>query len=120
MGGARVDYQLSPSLRLMGKGSGAQFDQPFGAPASNNSPAATNWTQERNNEWLGSLTQVLSNRSVNTARVGYASYGIDQESLTTWSHHWQSANGITNGGPNIRFRGFSFARNGNASIWSVA
>ena len=56
---------------------------------------------------------MLSNKAVNTARVGYASYGINQSSLTTWSHHWQAANGITNGGPNITFRGFRSNRNGN-------
>jgi hypothetical protein len=36
---------------------------------------------------------VLSNKAVNTARVGYASYGINQSSLTTWSNHWQAATG---------------------------
>jgi hypothetical protein len=50
---------------------------------------------------------------VNVARVGYASYGINQLSLTSWSHHWQAANGITNGGPNLTFRGFRSNRNGN-------
>ena len=51
-------------------GSGAVFDQPFGAPASNNSPAATNWTQERNNEFLGQFTSVLSNRALNEVSSG--------------------------------------------------
>ena len=45
MGGARVDYQLSPSMRLMGKGSAGRFFQPFGAGSSNNHPAATNNTR---------------------------------------------------------------------------
>src|SRR5688500_7419960 len=53
MGGLRVDYQLSPSLRLMGKGSAGRFFQPFGAGVSNNHPAATNNTREQNDEGLG-------------------------------------------------------------------
>src|SRR5688500_8182618 len=59
MGGLRADYQLSPSLRLMGKGSAGRFFQPFGAGQSNNHPAATNNTREENNEGLGQLTHVL-------------------------------------------------------------
>ena len=37
-----MDYQLSPSMRLMGKGSAGRFFQPFGSASSNNHPAATN------------------------------------------------------------------------------
>ena len=56
---------------------------------------------------IGQFTQVLSNRALNEFRVGYAAYGIDQESLTSWSQHWQAPNGITTDGPNITFSGFS-------------
>ena len=45
--------------------------------------------------------------------MGYASYGINQVSLTDWSNHWQAPNGITTDGPNITFRGFSTGRNNN-------
>ena len=51
---------------------------------------------------------MISNRALNELRVGYASYGINQVSLTDWSKHWQAANGITTDGPRITFRGFSF------------
>ena len=45
--------------------------------------------------------------------MGYASYGINQVALTSWSNHWQAPNGITTDGPNITFRGFSTGRNNN-------
>ena len=125
MGGGRLDYQVSPAIRLMGKGSAAQFSQPFGAPASNNSPAATNWTEERNNEWLGQLTQVMSNRALNEVKVGYAYFILDQGNLTNWSNHWQRGNGITTGSPRISFTGFNITGNQfqpryqNMRVWSV-
>jgi hypothetical protein len=107
MGGLRMDYQLSPSLRVMGKGSAGRFYQPFGAGVSNNHPAATNWTAERNHEGLGQLTQVLGSRALNEVKVGYAYFILDQANLTTWSNHWQRANGITTGSPRIQFTGFN-------------
>lgn len=111
MGGGRIDYQASPSMRLMVKGSTGRFDQPFGVPASNNSPASTNWTKERNNEWLGQFTQVLSNRALNEVKGGYAYFILDQGNLTNWSSHWQRGNGITTGSPRISFTGFNITGN---------
>jgi hypothetical protein len=125
MGGARFDYQVSPSMRLMGKGSAGRFHQPFGAPASNNHPAATNRTDERNNEGLGQLTQVLSNSALNEVKVGYSYFIVDQAGLTHWSNHWQRGNGITNGSPRIQFTGFNntpnqyLPRYQNQRVWSV-
>src|SRR5712691_422499 len=99
-------------MRLMGKVSHSGLLEPFGAGGSNH-PSATNSNEEHNTDVLGAFTQVLSNRALNEVRVGYASYGINQISLTSWSNHWQAANGITTDGPAITFRGFSFNRNAN-------
>ena len=107
MGGVRMDYQFSPSMRVMGKGSAGRFFQPFGAGSSNNHPAATNNTQERNDEALGQLTQVLGSRALNEVKVGYAYFKFANAGLTQWSNHWQRANGITNGSPRIQFVGFN-------------
>src|SRR5438132_1231409 len=96
----------------MGKVSHSVLFEPFG-PGTVNHPSATASNTEHNTDVLGSLTHVISNRSLNEVRVGFASYGLDQQSLTSWSNHWQAANGITTDGPVIRFRGFSFNRNGN-------
>jgi hypothetical protein len=112
LGGVRVDQQLSSKMRLMGKVSHSSLFEPFGAGTTNH-PSATNSNAEHNTDVLGSFTQVLSNRALNEFRAGYASYGINQVSLTSWSQHWQAPNGITTDGPAIRFKGFSFNRNGN-------
>ena len=112
LGGLRLDQQISPKVRLMGKVSHSRLFEPFG-PGTANHPSATNSNEEYNTDALGSLTHVISNRALNEVRVGYASYGLTQTSLTTWSKHWQAANGITTDGPVIRFTGFSFNRNGN-------
>src|SRR3984893_693796 len=113
LGGVRLDQELSPKMRLMGKVSHSSLLEPFGTTNLNNHPSATNTNLEHNTDVIGQFTQVLSNRALNEFRVGYASYGIDQASLTSWSHHWQAANGITTDGPAISFRGFSFNRNTN-------
>ena len=125
MGGGRMDYQISPSMRLMGKGSAGRFNQPFGAPSSNNHPAATNDTQETNNEGLGQLTNVLSSNAVNEFKVGYAYFKFANAGLTRWSNHWQRGNGITTGSPRIQFTGFNntpnqyLPRYQDQRVWSV-
>jgi hypothetical protein len=111
LGGARMDYQISSEVRLMGKGAwGRRFEA---RPRANNSPAATNTNEEHNNEGIGQLTQVLSNRAVNEVRVGYAFFNLANANLTTWSNHWQKASGINTGSPRISFTGFNVTGNSN-------
>ena len=112
LGGVRLDEQVSSKIRLMGKVSRSTLFEPFGAGNANH-PSATNSNAEHNTDVIGQITQVISNRALNEVRVGYASYGINQQSLTSWSQHWQAANGITTDGPSITFTGFSFPRNNN-------
>jgi carboxypeptidase family protein/TonB-dependent receptor-like protein len=112
LGGFRLDNQISPNVHLMGKASRSTRFEPFGSGTANH-PSATNSNGEHSTDVVGQMSQVISSRALNEFRVGYASYGIDQRSLTTWSKHWEAANGITNGGPRISFRGFTFPRNNN-------
>ena len=112
LGGIRGDYELSSNTRLMGKFNHTILSEPFG-PGNTNHPSGTNSNEEKSTDVIGQFTQVLSNRALNEFRAGYAHYGIDQISLTSWSNHWQSPNGITTDGPNITFRGFATGRNNN-------
>ena len=112
LGGVRGDQQLTQSMRLMGKVSHSTLFEPFGNGGVNH-PSGTASNEEHSTDGLGSFTHVINNRAVNEVRVGYASYGVNQKSLTKWSKHWQAANGITTDGPNITFRGFSTGRNNN-------
>src|SRR5436190_22816048 len=112
LAGVRVDHQLSANAHLMGKLGHSSLLEPFGNGAITH-PSATNSNREHSTDALGQLSQVISNRALNELRVGYASYGIDQQSLTSWSKHWQAANGITTDGPSITFTGFLFNRNNN-------
>ena len=123
--GIRVDYQLSQNTRLMGKVSGQNSFEPFGAGGTTNHPASTIDVDERNREYLGSFTQVLSNRTVNEIRGGYTHFGFANKTLVNWSNHWQKSNGITNGYPRITFTGFTINANANAprhrdqKVWQV-
>jgi hypothetical protein len=112
LGGIRLDYQLSPQTRVMGKMSRHKSWEPFGPGASNSHPAATGTTDERNEEYLGQLSQVLSNRMLNEVKVGYSHFGFRNELLTEWSKHWQAPR-VTNGHPRITLTGFSIAGNAN-------
>ncbi len=111
-GGVRLDYQLSSQTRLMGKFSRAVIFEPFG-PGGTGFSGSTGTNREYNRESLGQLTQVLSNRAVNEVKVGQAVFGLANQNLTTWSNHWQKANGITIGSPRIAFTGFAIAPNQN-------
>jgi hypothetical protein len=110
MGGGRVDYQLSPSMRLMGKVTSAERWQPFG-PGNNQHPAATGTNAETNREYLGQFTHVLSNRALNEVKVGKTRWIFRNRNLTTWQNHWQKDIGVTTGSPRITFTGFSIAGN---------
>ena len=112
LAGVRVDHELSSKTRLMGKVNHSDLFEPFG-PGTPNHPSGTNSNEEHSTDVVGEITQVISNHALNAFRAGYASYGINQLSLTSWSNHWQAPNGITTDGPNITFRGFSTGRNNN-------
>jgi hypothetical protein len=123
--GIRLDYQLSQSARLMGKVSGQNSYEPFGGGSATSHPASTIDVDEHNREYLGSFTQVLSNRTVNEIKGGYTHFGFANATLVNWSKHWQAPNGITNGYPRITFTGFSINANANAprhrdqKVWQV-
>ncbi len=112
MGGARLDYQISPKTRVMGKFSRHKTYEPFGPGASTSHPAQTGTNDERNEEYTGQLTQVFSNRALNEVRGGYSHFGFRNELLTEWSKHWQAPR-VTNGHPRITLTGFSIAGNAN-------
>jgi carboxypeptidase family protein len=124
-GGVRLDYQLSPHTRLMGKYSRAAIWEPIVPGSLQSSPAATGTNREYNKEGLLVLTQVLSNRAVNEIKGGEAVFGLENANLTTWSNHWQKANGINTGSPRITFTGFAIGGNQNYPrhqdqwVWNV-
>jgi hypothetical protein len=124
-GGVRLDYQISPQVRLMGKASGGRLWEPFGLPSATNHPAATATTKEYNDEYLGQFTQVLSNRAVNEIRGGKTEFGYDNRNLTSWSNHWARSRGVTSGHPRITFAGFlitgnqNFPRRSDLDVWSL-
>src|SRR5688572_10488743 len=125
LAGLRLDYQLTPNARLMGKISGHNSYEPFGGGSSTSHPASTIDVDEHNREYLGSFTQVLGNRAVNEIRGGWSHFGFENKTLVNWSKHWQAPNGITNGYPRITFTGFSINANANAprhrdqKVWQI-
>jgi hypothetical protein len=115
LGGARLDYQISPQTRLMLKGNLTKTYVPFGNGSNNNHPANTASTAETQNTTQAQLTQVLSNRALNEVRVAWAGYIFKNANLTTWTNHWAAVNGpygpVTSGSPRIQFTGFNITGN---------
>ena len=114
MGGIRIDYQLSPGMRLMGKAHHAVDFDPFGVGSATQLPASANSQDRKSNEYLGQFTHVINNRTVNEVRGGFAEWNIWQENLTHWSNHPQRRLGITEGHPRVQMVGLSVAGNQNA------
>jgi hypothetical protein len=125
IGGVRFDYELSQKMRLMGKASGQHTFTPFGAGSSTTAAASTVDNDEKNSDYVGQFTTVISNRAVNEFRAGFSHYGFATHTLVDWAQHWQSSNGITNGYPRINFTGFALNANANAprhrdqDVWQV-
>jgi hypothetical protein len=114
IGGIRMDYQLSPQMRIMGKASGQHTKEPFGAGSATTAAISTIDTDEKNSDYVGQLTHVLNNRMLNDVKVGRSHFGFANNTLVDWSKHWQSSNGVTNGYPRVTFTGFSLNANANA------
>jgi hypothetical protein len=114
LGGVRLDYQVSTATRAMFKFHRANDYNPFGAGSATLHPASSNDEDRTSVEYLGQLTQVLSNRALNEVKVGFASWEVLQGNLTNWSDHWQAHNGITGGHPRVQMVGFTIAGNQNA------
>ena len=112
MAGLRLDYQLSPQNRLMVKGNLTRFQTPFGNIGSNH-PASVGSSRNTTSNVILQFTQVLGNRALNEAKVGYAGYFFEDLNLTTWSNHPQAFRGITNGHPRIQLRGLNITGNNN-------
>ncbi|MBI3047612.1 MAG: TonB-dependent receptor [Acidobacteria bacterium] len=112
--GGRVDYQLSPAVRIMGKVSGASHDDPFGIGSATQHPASTGSQDRENREYLGQYTHVVSNRAVNEVKGGFAEWNILQGLLTNWSNHWARDIGVTEGHPRVQMVGLTIGGNQNA------
>jgi hypothetical protein len=114
IGGARIDYQISSNVRLMGKVHAANDNNPFGTGSATLHPASTNSEDRDNREYLGQFTHVITNRALNEVRVGFSEWNVLQGNLTNWSDHWAKDIGVTDGHPRIQMVGLTIAGNQNA------
>ena len=76
--GGRLDTQFSPKLRFTVRGNGSWAQQPATGTSSNSSPSQRDGFKYKTQQFLGTLTQVLTARSVNEVRVGRVYYLGDQ------------------------------------------
>ena len=121
MGGLRVDYQLSPQMRVFSRGSASKDDTLTNN--ANNHPAAAAKNFRTTNDLILAATNVLSNRTINEVRVGFTGFHYGNQNLgftpnfECWLDNARSQpcnvpNGIP-GAPRITFQGFTVGGNAN-------
>jgi hypothetical protein len=121
MGGARLDYQLSPQMRLFSRVSLSK-DLTLGG-GGNAHPAAAaygfRWTRDVNT----TFTQVISSTTLNEVKVAYSQFHYGNQNLgftpdfECWIDNGRTQpcdvpNGLA-GAPRITFQGFSVGGNTN-------
>ena len=110
LGGIRLDVQFSPQTRLTVRGTKHSDRLPFDPRYSGGGirhPASAIQVQRESNHLFISLVQVLSNRTLNEIKGGYAGFAWDQQSPVNWANHPQAAAGITRGAPSIQLQGYT-------------
>ena len=125
MGGVRLDFQFSPQTRAMVRANKASEIRPVTAVASAH-PSTAGRVDRAMDELFTTVTQVLSNRTLNEIKVGYASHLGDSESIVNWPSHPQASAGITAGTPRITLTGFAIGQSSAnwpqhllQNVWSV-
>jgi hypothetical protein len=101
LAGARLDAQFSPRARLSVRGNRWRLDEPSGGGGTS-TPSAAGGEVGGADQLLFSLTQVLSSRTVNEVKVGYAGSIIEPYFNLT---NPRARFGI--GGPSVVLRGIT-------------
>ena len=107
-GGARLDVHFSPRNHLTVRGTKyigrLPYDPRFTGGATRH-PSSAHSVERHSDQLVTTLTSILSNRATNEAKVGYAGFYWDQQSVVKWATHPQAPL-ITRGAPQLNFRGF--------------
>jgi Carboxypeptidase regulatory-like domain/TonB dependent receptor-like, beta-barrel len=115
MVGLRLDYQWSPRTRLMTRGNVFDYENPYEAQQTGQQvgghPASVESFRRHSEELFATLTQILSDRTLNEIKVGFNSHLYRTGNYTFRADHPQASAGITYGHPRITFRGFQIGGN---------
>jgi hypothetical protein len=107
-GGLHVDYEISARTRLSVRGNGFGSFNPYDPRYTGGAvrhPSDAIQTRRHSNDYLATLTQVISNRTVNEIRAGYAGFYWIQDSVVCgWAEH---PHALPCGTPILRFRGYT-------------
>jgi hypothetical protein len=110
-GGLHIDYELSAKARLSVRGNGFGSFNPYDPRYTGGAvrhPSDAIQTTRHSNDYLATLTQVLSNRTLNELRVGYAGFYWIQDSVVCgWAEH---PHGLPCGTPILRLRGYTIGQ----------
>ena len=121
MGGVRLDYQLSPQMRLFLRGSASKDRTLSGGGGGH--PAAAAYGFRTTNDLNTTFTQVISNTTLNEVKAAFSAFHYGNTNLGTtpnfecWIDNARTQpcgvpNGVP-GAPRITFQGFSVGGNAN-------
>ena len=115
MGGARVDMQFTPQIRLAVRGAKSKVDLPCNrCGGGTRHPSSVVQTIRNSDDLIGTLTQVLGGSTVNEFRAGYSGYYWTEQSTVSWVGGIPDQLGYGPiGSPRISFNGF-FIGQGNS------
>jgi hypothetical protein len=110
-GVGRLDFQISPQLRLNVRGNKFvgwfPYDSRYTGGATRH-PSSAIQTLRHSNDLSSSLTQVIGTSMVNEARAGYSGFFWIQDSILPWAGHPYP--GLTHGTPIINLRGYTIGQ----------
>ena len=110
-GGVRVDVQFSPQTRLTVRGQGWKYATPFDSRFTGGAtlhPSAIAHTDRYSYQAQGTLTQVLSNRTVNEVKGGYTTIEWVTNVDVKWAGGaFPDTQVLSGGSQRINLRGFS-------------
>jgi hypothetical protein len=104
----RLDYQFTPQTRLSVRGSG--YDTLFynaGANTSTTHPSAGGTRGRVATQYFGTLTQVLSNRTVNEIKAGRTDYERQDQPSVRWKGGDFPYHPVLQGGSIVLLRGYT-------------
>jgi carboxypeptidase family protein/TonB-dependent receptor-like protein len=107
----RLDYQFTPQIRLAARVS--YFNNTFYAGGGATSHPSASGTRKRETpQYNATLTQVLSNRSINEIRVGATNYERQDAPAVRWNGGQFPYHPVLNGNaPVIQLRGYTIGAN---------
>src|SRR5205823_1329570 len=104
------DTQFSSELHWMVRANTGAENRPIDNPPASAPPQNSGAFYRKSDEIYSSLSKVLSNRTLNEIKVGYASFYYFNQSIVQWPNNPQAFQGLQYGTPQILLRSLTIGQ----------